>query len=148
MSGSLPRLAPNGKVLVLDTWPLMEWYRRREPGSTLFGALLTLAAQQGTELHMSRLNRGEAYYSVAKNFGLVRAAAFRTSMRFLPIRFESVTDDDVDNAAELKARYAISYADAFAATLTSGLQAVLVTGDPDFLPLAADGYLQLHWIGQ
>ena len=52
-------------------------------------------------------------------------------LRALPLAVVCATDDAVFTAAGLKMRYAISYADAFAAATADGLSAVLVTGDPE-----------------
>ena len=137
----------NSSGFVLDTWPVMEWFRRREPGRARFAALLALATQQKLRLHMSRMNLGEAYYNVAKDFGLAQADSFRTSFQYLPIQIEPVSDADVDEAAGLKARHKLSYADAFAVALALRLEAVVVTGDRDFLALKTAGLLQVYWVG-
>ncbi|RME35826.1 MAG: hypothetical protein D6793_06790, partial [Thermoflexia bacterium] len=42
------------------------------------------------------------------------------------------------SAARLKMRYAISYADAFAAVLAQELGAVLVSGDPELVALQGE----------
>ena len=47
-------------------------------------------------------------------------------------------------AAKLKARYKIAYADCFAAALALSLNALLVTGDPEFKMLAHK--LSVEWI--
>ena len=47
-------------------------------------------------------------------------------------------------AAKLKAKYTIVYADCFAAVLASSLKALLVTGDPEFKKLSHE--LSIEWI--
>ena len=47
-------------------------------------------------------------------------------------------------AAHLKARYPISYADAFAAALAKQNQARLMTGDPEFK--AVEPEVAIHWL--
>ena len=49
-------------------------------------------------------------------------------------------------AAHFKALHRMSYADTFAAALALAMDAVLVTGDPEFKPLEAT--LQIEWIAQ
>lgn len=49
-------------------------------------------------------------------------------------------------AAHVKARYAISYADAFAVVTAQNHQAVLVTGDPEFRPVAKDDLIVVEWL--
>jgi uncharacterized protein len=60
----------------------------------------------------------------------------------------SAHDELVMLAATLKARYAISYADGFAAATALLQDAPLVTGDPELRAMAAkEKTLQLEWIG-
>ena len=47
-------------------------------------------------------------------------------------------------AAKLKVKYPIAYADCFAAVLASSLKAFLVTGDPEFKKLPDE--LLIEWI--
>lgn len=49
-------------------------------------------------------------------------------------------------SAHLKARHAISYADAFAAAAAFELDAELLTGDFEFAALA--GALKIRWLGR
>jgi len=49
-----------------------------------------------------------------------------------------------DLAAEFKARHSLSLADAFAAALAKELNTPLVTGDPEFKPLAGD--IKIQWL--
>lgn len=53
--------------------------------------------------------------------------------------------DEVLEAAPIKARHAIAYADAFAVATARRLDAVLVTGDPEFA--AVSGLVEIEWIG-
>lgn len=63
----------------------------------------------------------------------------------LPIEFRATTRVLADRAADFKARYKMSLADAFAAALASENKAVLVTGDPEFKPLERE--IKIHWLG-
>jgi predicted nucleic acid-binding protein len=47
-------------------------------------------------------------------------------------------------AAKLKTKYTIAYADCFATVLTSSLKALLVTDDPEFKKLSHE--LSIEWI--
>jgi predicted nucleic acid-binding protein len=47
-------------------------------------------------------------------------------------------------AAKLKAKYTIAYADCFAAILASSLKALHVTGDPEFKKLSHE--FSIEWI--
>jgi predicted nucleic acid-binding protein len=44
-------------------------------------------------------------------------------------------------------RFAMSYADCFAAALAVRFSAAVVTGDKEFLPLQDKGLISLEWLG-
>jgi ribonuclease VapC len=50
----------------------------------------------------------------------------------------------VFSAAHFKARYPISYADAFSAVLAKTRKASLLTGDPEFKALEPE--IDIHWL--
>jgi len=59
------------KVLfVLDSWPVMEWLKAREPVATRFDELIDLANLGRAHLLMSTINLGEVYYLSWKEWGL------------------------------------------------------------------------------
>jgi predicted nucleic acid-binding protein len=60
----------------------------------------------------------------------------------LPIDFHSTTRQLADTAADFKARFKLSLADAFAAALAKEKKAELVTGDPEFKPLERE--IKIH----
>ena len=60
--------------------------------------------------------------------------------------FCEVTETRILAAAELKAQYPISYADAFAAALAIERGATLVSGDPEFSALTPE--INLLWLTQ
>ncbi len=99
------------------------------------------------QLTISRMNQGEVFYSIAKDHGVSAAKGLVSQFSLMSISVISVGDDDVDSAARLKAKDPISYADAFAAALSISRGEPLVTGDPEFKRLAADGSLTLEWVG-
>ena len=62
----------------------------------------------------------------------------------LPIDFHSTTRALADTAADFKARFKLSLADAFAAALAKEKRAELVTGDPEFTPLEKE--IKINWL--
>jgi predicted nucleic acid-binding protein len=83
------------------------------------------------------MNLGEVFYILAREGSEAQAAAAVERVR------GSVTAHDVDAdlvlaAARVKARHAVSYADAFAVALAERLRRPLVTGDPEILALDRD----------
>jgi predicted nucleic acid-binding protein len=136
------------ETLIVDSWPVLELFREREPATRRFLKILDQADRGDITLQMSRIIRGEIWYQAARRWGLEIYPAYQARLARLPIEVVSVDDALVDQAAELKARFSISYADCFAAALAIRTKARILTGDPDFYKLEAEGLLKVHWIGQ
>ena len=73
-----------------------------------------------------------------------RLGARRSFIQGLPIDFHSTTRALADTAADFKARYKISLADAFAAALAKEKKAEFVTGDPEFKALEKE--IKINWL--
>jgi len=116
----------------------------RQPATDAVDNLLDESGEGNTRLFMSAINVGEVYYFVRKNQGETLAESWRQSAGTLPITIEVPTADEIWDAALLKARYPIAYADAFAAALAQKYRCPLLTGDPDFRSVSD---LELDWIG-
>ena len=69
------------------------------------------------------------------------------SLAQTPIEVWPAGRDDVFAAARLKAGFKMSFADAFAAATAMGLNAALVTGDPELRALEDAGLVRLEWVG-
>jgi ribonuclease VapC len=93
---------------------------------------------------MTDVNYAEVKYSVVKKDGAGAWAQAATVLQGLPIDFHSTTRSLADTAADFKARFKMSLADAFAAALARERKAELVTGDPEFKPL--DREIKIHWL--
>jgi len=133
-------------ILVLDSWPVMEWLKRREPATTLFRAILDAASKGQQLLLMSTLNLGEIYYNSWTEWGPDRADQILADMRDLPILIMHPTEEDTLAAARIKALHKIAYGDAFAAILAIEFNAPVLSGDKDFLKLRDSGLIALNWI--
>ena len=135
------------RALVLDSWAILAWLKNQEPAAALVRKLLEEADRKERRLTMSIVNLGEVFYLSAKAKDLAYGQRVLTALR-ARIHTVSAADGIVMMAANLKARHAISYADAFAAATAIRWKAPLVTGDPEFLPLAdGESLLTLQWIG-
>ncbi|HCC79411.1 MAG: hypothetical protein A2X25_06795 [Chloroflexi bacterium GWB2_49_20] len=124
MSGELP-------PFVLDSFALIAYFCA-EPGGEIVKELLEKALNLELDLHLSIINLGEMYYILYKTRGKDFADSAVEDTNNLPIQVISITDSQVWDAAEIKAHFSISYADAFAASLAQSLNASIVTGDPEF----------------
>lgn len=131
--------------LVLDSWPVLEWLKGRQPATLNFREVLDAAFAERTSLSMSRINYGEVLYSIRKDFPAERVQAVQAAFHELPIRHISVDDALVDEAAALKGVHTCSYADCFAAALAIRSQVPLVTGDKELLSLQGKG-LRIVWV--
>ena len=93
---------------------------------------------------MTDVNYAEVKYSIVKKDGAEAWAEAAKVLEGLPIDFHSTTRALADTAADFKARFKLSLADAFAAALAKEKKAELVTGDPEFRPL--DQEIKIHWL--
>lgn len=134
--------------LIVDAWPVLEWLKDREPAATVFGHMLDQADANRLRLDICSVNLGEVFYSFAKEYSLQRSEQMLARFQTSPVRVVEADTDLVFAAARLKAKYPISYADAFGAALSIRSGAPFLTGDEDFLKLEAAGLLRLRWIGK
>lgn len=129
---------------VLDSWALLAWLLD-QPAAGQVESLLEQAERGEISLSMSWLNAGEVYYMTARKLGARQAEVFLTRLPSLPLRLVLPDAADVLNAAKLKAKHRLSYADAFAAALAMRDGAALVTGDPQLRTLSEA--VAVEWIG-
>jgi predicted nucleic acid-binding protein len=131
------------KIRVLDSLPVLEWIKDRQPATDILNQLFGESQAGVTRLLMSAINVGEVYYFVRKYHGEGLANRWRESSGTLPLTIEVPTLQEIWGAAILKGQYPIAYADAFAAALAHKYRCPLVTGDPEFRSIAD---LELDWI--
>jgi predicted nucleic acid-binding protein len=81
---------------------------------------------------MSWINVGEVAYVVERRRGAEETAHVVAQLRGA-LTLDEATPTRVLEAARIKARHSLSYADAFAAATALAHGAVLVTGDPELL---------------
>ena len=132
---------------VLDSFALIAYFRD-DAGAEAVEHLLVSASKRDSSLHMTDVNYAEVKYSIVKKDGAAAWAEAAKVLEGLPIDFHSTTRALADIAADFKARFKLSLADAFAAALAKELdkekRADLVTGDPEFRPLHQE--IKIHWL--
>lgn len=116
---------------VLDACALLR-FAQAEPGSEVVRDLLYSAQRGEAELLLHQINLGEVIYRIGKSHGWPVAQRKRDEIGLLPLRVVPFDDRLFWQAVELKASFAISYADAFAAALAIAHDATLVSTDPEF----------------
>lgn len=128
---------------VLDSFALLA-FLRGEAGDDKVAALLEKAGERDTPLHMTEVNYAEVKYTVIRKDGAASWADVARNLPTLPIEFHPADRELADIAADLKSRFKLSLADAFAAALAKKLKAELVTGDPEFK--AVEKELRIQWL--
>ncbi len=119
------------KSILFDSYAILK-YVEDEAGADQVERLLRSASEDSTKAYMSEINLGEVYYLTIRRIGLQAAKAHLEQVRQLPIQVVSPTTDLIMRASEVKAEYAISYADCFAVATALEYAAAIITGDPEF----------------
>jgi len=130
-------------MYVFDTFAILAYFLA-EPGGEKVKELLRRAENGEISLAMSFINVGEMFYILSREQGRAKAQSLLEDLRSLSIQFFDSTEDRILAAAQLKAEYSISYADAFAASLAQELDASIVTGDPEFKTIKEK--LSIFWL--
>lgn len=128
---------------VLDSFALLAFFRG-EPTAVTVRELLRKAATADRPLHMTEVNYAEVKYMLLKKDGAEAWEQAADVLKSLPVEFHPVDRRMSDVAADFKARFRISLADAFAAALAKDRKAEFVTGDPEFKPLEKE--IKIAWL--
>ena len=138
MKAELPRY-------VLDSFALLA-YLGAEPGETQVKAVLTRAAVNLVTTHLSVVNLGEVAYIIEREEGVSATRRALAAIDQLPINIVEADRRMALAAAHIKAHHPISYADAFAVALAQQMQAIILTGDPEFRQV--ESLAVVEWLPQ
>ncbi len=116
---------------VLDSYAMIAYFED-EAGAERVARILRELIQGKAKGYMSVVNWGEVYYSTMREEGVDEAEKVILQLDKFPIHIVEASKDLTYEAAKLKGKYRIAYADCFAVALTAKLNATLVTGDPEF----------------
>ena len=119
------------KRFVLDSYALIAYFED-EPGADRVAQILGQLVRGKARGYMSVVNWGEVYYSTMREEGVAEAEKIILQLDKFPIQMVEVNRDLAYEAAKVKGKYRIAYADCFAVALSLKLEATLVTGDPEF----------------
>ena len=128
---------------ILDSFAVLAYFQA-EAGGAAVRTVLEAARDRRAVLGMSLMNVGEIYYILYRERGAARAEAALADLRALPVDLYVPTDERILAAARLKAQFPLAYADAFAVALAQELNAVLVTGDPEFK--SVESQISIMWL--
>jgi uncharacterized protein len=131
------------KHFVLDSFALLVFFEKQKDWEKVENYLLQ-ANSKKIHLSMSLINYGEIYYITAQNEGIEKAELVIELVNRLPITIEEPDKKLTLDAALIKSRGGISYADCFAASLAKKHNAKLITGDKEFKKL--EGEINIIWI--
>ena len=131
------------KRYVLDSYAMIAYFED-EPGADRVAKVLRQLVQGKAKGFMSVVNWGEVYYSTMREQGVVEAEKVILQLDKFSIQMVEVNKDLAYEAAKLKGRYRIAYADCFAVALSVKLKASLVTGDLEFKKLKER--ISIQWI--
>jgi ribonuclease VapC len=93
---------------------------------------------------MNQINLGEVYYKTIRAVGLEEGKKFLENFLRLPLSVILPDSELIWKASEIKAEYAISYADCFAAATALRYEAAILTGDPEFKKI--EPLLSIEWV--
>lgn len=131
---------------VLDSYALLAYYWD-EAGAARVEEILT---GRSHERWMSVINVGEVYYKAARRVdpAVAEEVAEDILQRILrlPVEFVDATSGLTLDAARIKSKYRIAYADSFAAALARYVDARVVTGDEEFTQLESDSIVSIEWL--
>jgi predicted nucleic acid-binding protein len=131
------------KHYVLDSFALIA-YAENEKGAEEVAEILINALENKAEVYLSVINFGEMYYIAYREGGVQRAEKYRELISKFPLTVINADMEQTLIAARYKAKYKLSYADAFAAGLSEYKKATLVTGDKEFKQL--DEIIKIQFI--
>jgi ribonuclease VapC len=129
--------------VVLDTWAVLA-YLEGEPAAQHVRNILRSARRKQVSVLLSLINYGECLYVVEREQGFQQAQRAIGIIDQLPLHVVPANRQLVFAAAHMKARYPISYADAFSAALAKQNQGRVMTGDPEFK--AVESEVTIHWL--
>lgn len=131
------------RQLVLDSWAVLAFFEDESSGQKA-ADIISAANEQGISLLMSVVNAGEIWYITARQTSEEQADRLIRDVEKLGIKIVAADWDMAREAAKIKARVKISYADCFASALAILRHAELVTGDPEFKQL--EQQIKIRWI--
>jgi ribonuclease VapC len=130
-------------VRVLDSYSLIAYFEA-EAGSQIVAEALKTARDSGLSLLLSVVNWGEVFYITLRETSEEGALAVLDAISNLPIEIITADLELTKEAARLKSRGGIAYADCFAAALAKLRKSELVTGDPEFKKV--EDVVKILWI--
>ena len=128
---------------MLDTWAMLA-YLDGEPAAHDVRRVLRHARRKHVIVLFSIINYGESLYIIEREHGLQQAQRAVGIIDQLALHVVPADRSVVFEAAHVKARYPISYADAFSVALAKRSHGRVMTGDPEFK--AVESEVSIQWL--
>jgi ribonuclease VapC len=131
------------KRILFDAHAILRW-TQKEQGYQKVKSLLIACREESALGYMNQINLGEVYYKTIRAIGLEEAQKFLENFLRLPLSIILPDSELIWKASEIKAEYAISYADCFAAATAIRYKATILTGDPEFKKI--ESLVSVEWL--
>ncbi len=131
------------RSVVFDSHAVLR-FAQDEAGADKVEELLK-ASEEGTiQSYINEVNLGEIFYITIRKLGLEPARRFLEQFTALAIERVLPSWEIIEVASQIKAEFAVSYADCFAAATAVKYDGVIVTGDPEFKKI--EHKVKIDWI--
>jgi ribonuclease VapC len=117
--------------ILFDSFAMPRFFYQ-EPGAEKVRQLLNDSVKNESPRLISAINVGELIYIIRRRSGEAAKLQMLVKLNSLGLTILPCPNELIFRAAELKARYPMSYADTFAVASAMEHNATLVTGDPEF----------------
>jgi len=128
---------------ILDAHALLAFFEK-ERGYEIVKEAFLSSVNSDIPLLMTSVNYGEVLYIIERELGPSKAEDIEKAISAMPIEIVEVDRALARMAAHIKACYKLSYADCFAAALSSLKKGELITGDREFDQLK--NFIKIRWI--
>ena len=132
--------------LVFDSFAIIMLFQKEKGYNEVMDWLAKF--NDGHRGFMSVINLGEVYYMTCKKQSVENGEIALSSALQLHLEIIEADFSLTYEAAKLKSRFKLSYADAFAAALTIQMKGILITGDPEFKNLQKVKDFKVHFINR
>ena len=135
------------KKVVFDSYALIALFRQEMGYESVRDLLLNITNDE-CEGYISAINLGELYYMMCRKSNEKNALSAVNAVKQMQIH---IVEPDLRmclDAAVIKSKNKLSYADAFAAALTIQAKATLITGDNEFDSLIGLSGFRVKYITQ
>jgi len=129
--------------IVLDSFALVSFFHKELGWEKVKEEFYSLSSEKQRAV-LSIINWGEFYYIVKRRVGKIKADETLALLDQLPVSILSVDDELVKEAADIKADFAVSYADAFCIATARRSEAEILTSDPEFK--LVEHLVKIKWI--